>query len=124
MLMRVPAVLLALTLVTPQIAPVQPLPQPPFDEWLNGVRAEARTRGIRDATIDAAFTGLEPLPVVIERDRSQAEIVQTLDRYLEQHVPPKVVRTAREKRAQQSAVLQKVAAKYGVPPAILVAVWG
>ena len=33
-----------------QIPPVPPLPQPPFDEWLSGVRAEALTRGIRDAT--------------------------------------------------------------------------
>jgi peptidoglycan lytic transglycosylase B len=125
MLMRVAAVVLGLALALQgQIAPVPPVPQPPFDEWLGGVRAEAKTRGISDATLDTAFAGLEPLPIVVERDRSQAEIVQTLDRYLEQHVSPKVVRTAREKRQEHAAVLQKVAAKYGVPADILVAVWG
>jgi membrane-bound lytic murein transglycosylase B len=126
--MRVPAVLLGLALLaSPQAGPVQPPsppPQPSFDDWLHGLRDEAKTRGIRDATLDAALAGLEPLPVVIERDRSQAEIVLPLDRYLEQHVSPKVVRTAREKRRDQSAVLQKVSAKYGVPAGILVAVWG
>ena len=130
MLMRIPAVLLGLTLIlsrqgTPVPVPQPPVaPQPPFDEWLRGVRDEAKSRGIRDVTLDKALTGLEPLPVVLERDRSQAEIVETLDKYLEQHVSAKVVRTARERRSAQSAVLQKVSAKYGVPPGILVAVWG
>ena len=127
MLMRIPAVLLAFALIlarqgTP-VPPPQP-PQPSFDEWLRAVRDEAKARGISEATLDAAFTGLEPLPIVVERDRSQAEILQTLDSYLAQHVSSKVVRTARVKRTEQSAVLRKVAEKYGVPPAILVAVWG
>jgi membrane-bound lytic murein transglycosylase B len=125
MLMRVPAVLLALAFLVPQQGtPVQPAPPPSFDEWLRGVREEAKTRGISERTLDAALTGLEPLPVVVERDRAQAEIVQTLDRYLEQHVAAKVVRTARQKRAEHAAVLQRVSAKYGIPPGVLVAVWG
>src|SRR3954462_11008644 len=126
MLMRVPAVLLlGLALfVPPQGTPVQPAPPPPFEVWLQGVREEAKTRGISEATLDTALTGLELLPIVVERDRSQAEIVQTLDRYLERHVSAKVVRTAREKRREQSAVLQKVGAKYGVPAGVLVAIWG
>ena len=126
MLMRIPAVLLALALLPVRQTPVPPMsvPQPTFEEWLKGVRDEAKTRGIKDATLDAAFTGLEPLPIVIERDRSQVEVVQPLDRYLDQHVSATVVRTARTKRSEQSSVLQKVSAKYGVPAAILVAVWG
>lgn len=125
MFMRVAAVVLGLSLALQgQVAPAPSQPQPPFDQWLTGLRAEAKTRGISDATLEAALTGLEPLPVVIERDRSQAEIVQTLDRYLEQHVSAKVVRTAREKRREHAAVLQKVGARYGVPPDVLVAVWG
>lgn len=121
--MRVPGVLLGLALLLQQIAPAPALP-PAFDEWLSGVRAEAKSRGITDATLDAAFTGLEPLPIVVERDRSQAEIIQTLDRYLAQHVSAKVIRTARGKHAEQADVLERVAAKYGVPAGVLVAVWG
>jgi peptidoglycan lytic transglycosylase B len=127
MVMRVPAVLLGLALIWPQQgapAPSLTVPLPPFDVWLIGVREEAKTRGIKQATIDTALAGLEPLPIVLDRDRSQAEIVQTLDRYLEQHVSAKVVRTARDKRREQAATLTKVSEKYGVPPGILVAVWG
>jgi membrane-bound lytic murein transglycosylase B len=129
--MRVPGVLLGFALVVwqaaaatqPTAAAAQPA-QPPFDEWLTGVRAEARTRGISDATLDAAFAGLEPLPIVVQRDRSQAEIVQTLDRYLTQRVTAKVVATARARRVDHAELLDRVAAKYGVAPGIIIAVWG
>jgi membrane-bound lytic murein transglycosylase B len=123
MQMRFSGLLLGLALLFQQIAPAPPLP-PPFPEWLDGVRAEARSRGIADATIAAALDGLEPLPIVVERDRSQAEIVETLDHYLQQHVSAKVIRTARARRADHAALLAKVADKYGVPTGIIVAVWG
>jgi membrane-bound lytic murein transglycosylase B len=114
------------TLVTLlQQAPAAPtLPAQPFDEWLKGVRAEALRRGIGESTLDRALTGLEPLPIVVERDRTQAELVLTLDRYLQQHLTKKVVATAAAMRHRHAAVLEQVSAKYGVPPEIIVAVWG
>ena len=123
--MRLLAAALGLVLLTwQQLPPVPPLPQPPFDEWLNGVRAEAISLGIREATLDEAFSDLEPVATVIQRDRTQAEIVQTLDQYLQQHVSRKVVQTARKMRMTHAAVLARVSEKYGVPPGILVSVWG
>ena len=115
---------LALVLVLQQIPAVPPLPQPPFDEWLAAVRAEAIARGIRQATVDQALNGLEPIATVIQRDRTQAEIVQTLDQYLKQRVTARVVRTAQGMHRTHAAVLQKAADKYGVPSGVLVAIWG
>src|SRR5829696_4631309 len=120
----VPAVLGLALLVGQQVAPVPPLPPPPFDEWLSGVRAEALTRGIREATVDAALTGIEPVPTVVERDRTQAELVQTLDQYLAQRITKKVVQTAQTMRKTHETVLSQVSQKYGVPTGILVSVWG
>lgn len=122
--MRVYAVALGFALLLQQIPAVPPLPQPPFDEWLSGLRAEALTLGIKEATLDQALTGLEQVPMVIERDRTQAEIVQTLDQYLQQRVTKKVVRTAQSMRATHATVLKQVSEKYGVPQGILIAVWG
>ena len=120
--MRLSAI--ALVLALQQIPAVPPLPQPPFDEWLAAVRAEAIARGIRQQTVDQALTGLEPIATVIQRDRTQAEIVQTLDQYLKQRVTAGVVRTAQRMHRTHAAVLQKVSEKYGVPSGILVAIWG
>src|SRR5438132_14134832 len=113
-----PVVLAFALLIAQQPSPVAPLAQPSFDEWLSGVRAEALSRGIREATLDSAFAGLEPVPTVIQRDRTQAEIVQTLDHYLAQRLSRKVVQTARTMRKTHEAVLKAVSEKYGVPPGI------
>jgi membrane-bound lytic murein transglycosylase B len=48
-----------------------------FDTWLQDLRAEAQKRGIRNDTLDAALTGLKPLPRVIELDRNQPESTLT-----------------------------------------------
>ena len=59
------------------LAPVPPLPLPPFDVWLAELRAEAASRGIRPDILDRALTGIEPVAQILERDRTQAEF--TLD---------------------------------------------
>ena len=124
MSMKLPALALTLVLLAQQLAPVPPVPTQPFDEWLAGVRAEALTRGISEATLDLALAGLEPLPVVIERDRTQAEIVKTLDQYLAERLPARTIRTAQEQRVRHATLLKNVSEKYGVPSGLVVAIWG
>jgi len=101
------------------------LSRPSFAEFLNGIRTEALSRGIRPEIVDSALAGIEePSAVVIERDRSQAEVVQTLELYLSQRVTPKAVATGREMLAQHHDLLEEIAATYNVPPALIVSVWG
>jgi membrane-bound lytic murein transglycosylase B len=107
-----------------------PAPQAPaapaqtFNDWLEGVRTEALAKGISQATIDRALGHLEPLPVVVERDRSQPEEVLTLDTYVSQHVTAKTVRSAQAVARQRAALLRQVSQRYGVPGPVIVAVWG
>ncbi len=96
----------------------------PFADWLAALRTEALARGIKAETLDGALAGLEPLPVVIERDRTQAELVLPLDDYLDRRLTRKMVKTAREMAKQHRTLLRKVSAKYAVPPGIIVSVWG
>jgi membrane-bound lytic murein transglycosylase B len=118
------ALALAVTLFQQQLPVVQLPPQQTFAEWLLALRAEASAQGISDKTLDAALTGLEPVPVVVERDRSQAELVLTLDQYLQRRLTAKMIKTARAMDKEHHDVLERVSSKYGVPPGILVAVWG
>jgi membrane-bound lytic murein transglycosylase B len=99
--------------------------RPSFSEWLAGVRADALARGIRPEILDEAFGGVEePLPVVIERDRSQAETVLSLENYLGRALAPKTVRAGREIVARHRALLDEVGTRYGVPPRIIAGIWG
>ena len=98
--------------------------RPSFTEWLAGVRAEALARGISQQTVDAALTDIdEPLPVVIERDRAQAEVVQSFEHYLARHVTAKAIRTGRERLTEHRALLDEVGRDYGVPAGILLGIW-
>ena len=115
---------LLITLVPQQLPVVQLPPEQTFAEWLVAFRAEASADGISDKTLDAALTGLEPIAVVVERDRSQAELVLTLDQYLRRRLTPKMTATARKMAREHRKLLAAVSAKYGVPPGIIVAVWG
>ena len=99
--------------------------RPSFAEFLAGIRTEAIARGIRAEIVDEAFIGIEePSAVVIERDRTQAEIVQTLEKYLSQRVTATRIATGREMLALNHELLDEISATYGVPPSLLVSVWG
>lgn len=102
----------------------EPETKPSFDSWLIRARDEALARGISEATVAKAFDGLEPLPVVVERDRTQAETVLTVDEYVRRRLTPRFVRTANERATAERATLAKVGTRYGVQPRFLVAVWG
>lgn len=103
--------------------PVQP--QQDFATWLEGVRAEALTRGISAATVNAALADVkEPEAVVVARDRAQPEQVQSLDSYVRQRVSASVRRSARTNAAKHARVLSKVESTFGVSKSVVVAIWG
>ena len=99
--------------------------RPSFAEWLAGVRADAIARGIREEIVDAALAGVtEPQPVILERDRSQAETVLTLETYIARSLTPKLITAGRTAFAAHRELLDQVSERYGVPARVIVAVWG
>jgi membrane-bound lytic murein transglycosylase B len=100
-------------------------PRPTFAEFLAGVRAEALERGIRAEVLDEALSHVdEPSAVILERDRTQAEAVLTLEQYLDQRVTKKAVATGREMLSRHHDLLEQIGARYGVAPALIVGIWG
>jgi membrane-bound lytic murein transglycosylase B len=105
--------------------PSQEQSRPSFAEWLSAVRSEALGRGIRPEIVDAALGGIdEPMPVIIERDRAQAEVVLPLERYISRRLTATLIRIGREKYTEQKSMLEEIAGKYGVPASIIAGVWG
>jgi membrane-bound lytic murein transglycosylase B len=98
--------------------------RPSFTEFLDGVRKEALARGIKPEIVETALAIDEPLPIVLERDRAQAETVLSLEAYLARRLTVKRIRTGREMLEQHRTLLDEVAGKYGVPAEIIVAIWG
>ena len=95
-----------------------------FTDWLAAFRSEAAAKGITPATIEAALTGLEPIPRVIELDQKQPERTVTFDEYIARILSPTRIANGRAKLAEHSAVLAEVSQRFGVPPRFIVALWG
>ena len=95
-----------------------------FTEWLAELRAEALQAGISSATLDASFAGVEPIPRIIELDRKQPESTLTFEQYVDRIVSQSRIDNGRARLAENAPLLQEVAAKFGVQPRFIVALWG
>ncbi|MEQ8397273.1 lytic murein transglycosylase [Thalassobaculum sp.] len=96
----------------------------PFDQWLSGVRTEAKGRGVSDRTLDAAFAGVAPIPRVIELDRNQPEFRLKFDEYMNRVVTQTRIDRGRRLLEEHRQLLDEVEAKYRVQKRFIVALWG
>ena len=120
-------VLLLSTSGSAQVVAVPPAPEavrPEFSEFVLKLKERALAHGVSAATIEAALTDLEPLEVVLERDRTQAETVLTIDQYVQRRLTRPFVRAAVEQSRSHRKVLAPIGEKYGVPARVIVAIWG
>ncbi|MBT3256315.1 MAG: lytic murein transglycosylase [Deltaproteobacteria bacterium] len=102
----------------------QGVKDPSFQEWLKGVRREARAAGVSPEVLDRAFRRLKPIPRVIKLDRSQPEFKLTFKQYQDRVVSDKTVWDGRRLYREHRDLLKKIGDQYGVEPQYIVALWG
>ncbi len=96
-----------------------------FASWLEDFRAEARSAGISQKTLEMALSGVkEPLPQVVDLDRKQPESVQTLEDYVTARVSEKRIANGRRMMSRYPTWLGRVEDQYEVQRRFLVALWG
>ena len=95
-----------------------------FQEWLKGVRREARAAGVSPEVLDQAFRRVKPIPRVIKLDRSQPEFKLTFKQYQDRVVSDKTVWDGRRLYREHRNLLEKIGDQYGVEPQYIVALWG
>lgn len=94
-----------------------------FEQWVEELREEALSLGIREETL-AALDALEaPLEQVLKYDNSQPEFVQTFTRYVGLRVTEQQVRKGQALLHEHAELLAEVRAKYNVQPHYLAAFW-
>jgi membrane-bound lytic murein transglycosylase B len=100
-------------------------PSQDFATFMAELRNEAASRGISAPTVEAAFAlALEPLPRVIELDRSQPEFVQTFSGYMKNALSATRIARGQQLMAEHRELFAEVQAKYGVQPHYLTSFWG
>ncbi len=95
-----------------------------FDEWLEELRAEALGLGISEATLDAALTLVEePIPRVLELDKSQPEFVQTFAGYMRNRLSDARIEQGKSLLVEYKDLFNRIQQQYGVQPHYLVSFW-
>jgi lytic murein transglycosylase len=104
-----------------------------FTAWLQSLWPQAQALGISRATFDAATQGLEPdltLPDLVLPGRpekpsaGQPEFVETPADYLKEPAIERLAAQARKLYDQYRTPLTAIEQQYGVPPTILLAIFG
>jgi membrane-bound lytic murein transglycosylase B len=124
--MRSILLVLAVVALLPRPAALQSTTDPtlPFEEWLAAVIEEADDKGFDEGLIKQTLVGLEPLPRVIQADRSQAELNPGLERYLSTRLTRPVITRGREMLKQHRALLGRIEQEFNVQRRFVVAIWG
>ncbi len=104
--------------------PIAAHAQDSFGSFLDGVRSEARRDGIREATLDAAFTGIGPNQKVIDADRKQPEFTMTWARYRSFTMSDKRIARGRDAYAANRALFGAVSSQFSVDPQPIAGIWG
>lgn len=98
--------------------------QAKFDEYLKNLKQEAIYKGYTQQLVDEAFATAVFKEKVIKADKSQPEIVETLETYLPKRVPEWKIQQARKLYKEHQESLEKIAKEYGVQARFIVALWG
>lgn len=96
----------------------------PFDRWLAELRTEARGKGISAGTIQAALSGITPIPRIIELDRRQPEGTLTWAQYRDRVVAEPRIGNGRRAYAENRSLLAAVEERFGVAGRAVTAIWG
>lgn len=94
-----------------------------FDSWLDGVRTEAAAKGISQRAIAAGLTGVTLDSAVLSRDHGQQVFKQSFEEFSGRMIAPRLSRGS-DMMKRYGSVLSRIEQQYGVPGAVLVAIWG
>ena len=128
-------VLIAATPVSPvgqgmAAAQTSGLSQQGFEAYLPRLRADAERAGIRRDTLDRIFPTLVFSPRTVALDRAQPGGIAgspgtpAFAPYRNRHLTPALIARGRQRYAENLGRLTEIGRRYGVPPGILIAIWG
>jgi len=96
-----------------------------FNGFVAAMSREAAAQGVSRGVIDQAFAGVAQDQGVLSFDRRQrGTFRKTFEEYASTRVTGGRISGARQRMQRHAALLQRIEQQYGVPPNLLVAIWG
>ena len=96
-----------------------------FNAFIAAMAREAASAGVSRPVIDQAFAGIAPNPAVLAFDRRQRGMfhAKSFEEYASTRVIPARINRARKLMQSHAALLARIERQFGVPPAVLMAIW-
>ncbi len=96
-----------------------------FNTFVAGISADARAAGISPNVISSALGGVQQDMAVLNFDRRQRYTFnKSFEQYVSTRVGPGRINGGRAMMQRHAALLSRIEQRFGVPPQILVAIWG
>lgn len=113
--------------------PASAAADPAFRKWLAELWPQAQSMGVSRRTFELATQGVEPDLTLPDLDlplrpgvapRGQAEFVQTPADYIKEANIARLAERGKQLAAEHSRTLAAIEQRFGVPPDVLLAIWG
>jgi lytic murein transglycosylase len=96
-----------------------------FNTFVQSVSADARAAGIAPNVISSALGGVQQDMAVLNFDRRQRYTFnKSFEQYVSTRVGPGRINGGRAMMQRHAALLSRIEQRFGVPPQIVVAIWG
>jgi len=95
-----------------------------FNDWLAGFEQEAAAAGISRSTIESALNDVSYDENVISHDRGQRAFGESFATFSSRHITAYGLKKGKTMMRRYAEPLQSIEQRYGVPGAVLVAIWG
>jgi lytic murein transglycosylase len=95
-----------------------------FDTWLAGFKRTAAAQGVSQQSIASGLAGVSYDPTVVRLDRSQKSFKLTFEEFYARRVGAGLMKRGQALMRTHQATLARVEQRFGVPPSILIAIWG
>jgi membrane-bound lytic murein transglycosylase B len=96
-----------------------------FVSFVEDLKVEARQLGLRSEIIDDAFgEQIKPIQRAVKKSKTQPEFSQTFNWYLSKMLSPSRLQGGQAQLKSHAAALQVASKSYGIPPEVVVALWG
>ena len=108
----------------PERPAVDAAAQSAFDDWASAFRGRALVQGVPRDTVDDVLAAAELLPDVMRADRDRRTAQRAVWSYLDAAVTEDRIDAGRKTLTDEARILTAIESRYGIEPAILVAIWG
>jgi lytic murein transglycosylase len=96
-----------------------------FESFVASFKREATRHGVSPSTVETALADVSYDDSVISHDRgSQHAFSQNFEKFASRHITPFALKKGRNLLLRYAEPLERIEQRYGVPGAVLVAIWG